>query len=162
MKHLSKIVFVVLAFFSFTCSAEQVKYLMTGQGLSQHVVIDYKDGGSYEVRMNGGSGSMSFDKSGSVTMTTIGNLIIKMFVEGPYFHNRLGQWRSVPVITSYGGTGFANMLFVGITPMGRMYREEFWLNGDLFDQSETIIDSNDRIIWSTSNGPGGILTLIRE
>jgi hypothetical protein len=140
--------------------AQQVVYsLKDGKGkpLGQ-MVFNYKSTG-YEATMNGEK--LAVEVSGNTAVATMGKLIITMSVDGGYYHNRVGFWRTMPVTTSFGDKGIAKMFYAGMTPNGRLYREELWLNGRLFNRSETVIDHNDQIVWSVANDSEGTLRLAR-
>ncbi len=128
-----------------------------GQHLGQ-MVFNYKPTG-YEATMNGEK--VAVEVYGNTAVATMGKLIITMSIDGTYYHNHVGFWRTRPVTTSFGDKGIAKMLYTGLTPLGREYREELWLNGRFFNRSETLIDHNDQIIWSVVTDSEGTLHLAR-
>lgn len=122
------------------------------------MIFHYKSNG-YEATMNGEK--LAVEVTGNTAVATMGKLIITMSVNGTYYHNRVGFWRTTPVTTSFGDKGIAKMFYAGMTPNGRLYREELWLNGRLFNRSETVIDHNDQIVWSVATDSEGTLRLAR-
>jgi hypothetical protein len=143
-----------------TAFAQQVVYSLkdgSGQPLGR-MVFHYKPNG-YEATMNGEK--LSVEVSGNTATATIGKLIITMPVDGSYYHNRVGLWRTTPVTTTFGDRGVAKMFYAGMVPNGRLYREELWMNGRLFYRSETVVDHNDQIVWSVATDAQGTLWLTR-
>lgn len=161
MKKLFGQVALVLSLLCFgNAFAEQVVYSLkdgNNQPLGQ-MVFNYKLGG-YEATMKGER--LAMEVSGVTATVTMGKLVITMPIDGSYYHNRVGQWRTTPVTTSFGDRGIAKMFYAGMVPNGRLYREELWLNGRLFNRSETVIDHNDQIIWSVATDSQGTLRLSR-
>lgn len=150
--------------FSLLCSgnafAQQVDYFLKdgkGKSLGQ-MVFNYNPNG-YEATMNGQRLAMELTKNTAIA--TMGKLIITVSIDGIYWHKRVGEWRSTAVTTSFGDKGIAKMFYVGMTPKGRHYREELWLNDHLFNRSETVIDHNDQIVWSVATNQEGTLRLTR-
>ena len=141
--------------------AQQVLYSLKDgneQPIGQ-MSINYKPSG-YEATMSGKK--LAVEVTGNTAVATMGKLVITIPVDGDgYYHKRVGQLRARPVTTSFGGSGSARMLYVGLTPEGRFYREEFWLNGKLFNWSNTVVDHNDQIVWSVMSDSQGTLRLTR-
>lgn len=140
--------------------AQQVAYSLKdamGQPLGQ-MIFNYKSTG-YEATMNGEK--LAVEVTGNTAVATMGKLIITMPIDGSYYHNRVGFWRTTPVTTSFGDKGVAKMFYAGMTPNGRLYREELWLNGRMYYQSETVVDHNDQIVWSVATDSEGTLQLAR-
>ena len=161
MKKLFGQIALVLSLLCFgNAFAQQVAYSLkdgNGQPLGQ-MIFNYKSTG-YEATMNGEK--VAVEVTGNTAVATMGKLIITMSVDGSYYHNRVGFWRNTPVITSFGDKGVAKMFYAGMTPNGRLYREELWLNGRLFNRSEAVIDHNDQIVWSVATDSEGTLQLAR-
>lgn len=161
MKKLFRKILIVLSLLCFgNAFAQQVVYSLqagNGQHLGQ-MVFNYKSTG-YEARMNGEK--LSFEVNSNTAITTMGKLVIVTQVDGSYYHNHVGYSYVRPVTTSFGDSGFAKMFYAGLTPNGRLYREELWLNGRLFSQSETVIDHNDQIVWSVGTDADGTLRITR-
>lgn len=161
MKKLFGQIALVLSLLCFgNAFAQQVVYSLkdgNGQQLGR-MIFNYKSNG-YEVTMNGGKAALEInDNKATITM---GKLILTMRIDGNYYHNRVNEWRITPVITSFGDRGFAKMFYAGMTPNGRLYREELWLNDQLFNRSETVVDHNDQIVWSVGTDSEGTLRLTR-
>jgi len=122
------------------------------------MVFNYKPNG-YEATMNGNMAT--FEITNNLAVITMQKLVIMMPFDGDYWHNRVGQWRTVPITTSFGDKGVAKMFYAGLTPRGRLYREEMWLNGRIFIHGDTVIDHNDQIVWSICTDSEGTLRLTR-
>lgn len=160
MKKLFAQIAIVVSFLCFSNAfAQQVEYTIdeNGQYLGQ-LVINYKPTG-YEV--GEGKDKLSVEFTNGQATVTIGKLNFTMPIDGNYYHNRVGQWRTTPVITSFGDVGVTKMFYAGLTPYGRLYREELWLNGQIFNRSETVIDHNDQIVWSVATSSKRSLRLAR-
>ena len=160
MKLFTKIAITLLLFYTGSTFAEQVSYLMSDESNRPlgRIAINYKSNG-YEATMNGER--LAVEVTGNTAIATMGKLIITMPIDGTYWHNRVGAWRTVPVTTSFGDKGVAKMFYGGMTANGRLYREELWLNGRLFNRSETVVDHNDQIVWSVATDSEGTLRLTR-
>ena len=141
--------------------AQQVTYSLKDgnrQPLGQ-MTINYTPSG-YEATMKGEK--LAVEVTGTKAVATMGKLVITIPVDSDgWYHKRVGQLRARPVSTSFGDSGSARMFYVGLTPEGRLYREELWLNGKLFNRSETVIDHNDQIVWSVMSDSQGTLRLTR-
>lgn len=140
--------------------AQQVVYSLrdgSGQYLGK-MVVNYKPNG-YEATMN--SEKVAVEVTGNIAIATMGKLIITMQIDGNYYHDRVGQWRLSRVTTSFGDKGVARMFYAGLTPRGRLYYEEVWLNGYFFNKSETVINHNDQIVWSIMTDSEGTLRIDR-
>lgn len=161
MKRLFGQIALVLSLLCFgNAFAQQVTYSLkdgNGQLLGQ-MVFNYKPNG-YEATMNGEK--IAVEVSSSTAIAKMGKLVITTSIDGSYYHNRVGQWRTTPVTTSFGDSGYARMFYAGMVPNGRLYREELWLNGRLFSRSETVIDHNDQIVWSVATDSQGTRRLAR-
>lgn len=161
MKKLIHIALVLSLLCFGTAFAQQVMYSLkdgSGQQLGQ-MAFNYKSNG-YEATMNGEK--LALEVRGNTATATMGKLIITMALDGSYYHNRVGYQRTTTVATSFGDTGYAKMVYVGMVPNGRLYREELWLNGQQFNRSETVIDHNDQIVWSVVSDSQGMLRLVRR
>ena len=161
-KFFTKIAFVLLMMSCFgSAVAQQVVYRLSDgsdQQLGQ-IVFNYTSAGGYKATMNGEH--FTVEITGKNVTATLGKLVITMLIDGPYWHSHVGMWRNTPVTTSFGDKGIARMFYSGMTTRGRLYHEELWLNGQLFNRSETIIDYNNQIVWSVTNDQEGILQLTR-
>jgi hypothetical protein len=160
-KLLAKIA-IVLSLLCFGNSFAQVVAYSLKDGDNRplgQMTINYKQNG-YEATMS--DQKLALETTGSTTTVTMGKLIITMSVDGSYYHNRVGFWRTTPVTTSFGDKGSARMYYAGMRPGGRLYLEELWLNGKIFSRSETLIDHNDQIVWSVATDSVGTLRLDRQ
>jgi hypothetical protein len=157
-----QITFVLSLLYFGNAFAQQVVYSLkdgSGQYLGQ-MIINYKSNG-YEAMAVGSNRKVIVEDIGNTTIVTMGKLIITMQIDGSYYHNRIGQWRLTQVTTSFGDKGVVRMFYTGLTPRGRLYYEELWLNGRPFNRSETVIDHNDQIVWSIATDSEGTLRIDR-
>lgn len=142
--------------------AEPVTYLVSdGNGRPLvFAVINYKSNG-FEATIEGQK--LSVEVSANKVVMTMGKIIMTASIDsGGYYHNRVGAWRRTDVTTSTGDKGFARMFYAGMTPSGRLYREELWLNGSRLNRSETVIDHNDQIVWSVMTDAEGTMQLTKK
>lgn len=116
----------------------------------------------YVAELNGQP--MSLEVVGDVATVKMGELAITIHgaIDG-YWHTKVDIWVDRPVTTSFGDRGIARMYYSGMVPGGgRKYWEELWLNGRLFAKSITVIDRDDRIIWSRQTDQEGTLFFSRK
>ncbi len=143
----------ILAIFVMVCSmnsafAQLISYTMkdrNGNDLGFMQIIYHQNG--YEAKINGTKAS--FLRFGDKSIASFDGLQITIWDGGNYWHNRTGITRRSSVTTSSGEVGFHEMLYVGMTKRGRLYQEDLWLEGKLFSRSQTVIDQNDHLVWST-------------
>lgn len=123
------------------------------------MVFNYHQKG-YVATMSGET--LSLEVADNIATVKMGKLTITIREVGvDYWHKMVNVWIDRPVTTSFGDKGVAKMLYAGMRPEGRLYHEELWLNGRRFNQSATVVDHKDQIVWSRATDHKGTLLLSR-
>lgn len=171
MKFIAKIILVLAIIFSGFAQAQSVDYEVVDAAGKKMGIATFVYSGDENVKAyRNGELVASFtvrhiNEKQSVTIIVDEERTIYIHLaDNKYWHDRVGQQRNSIISTSRGETGIHQLYYHGWVSeihrgkviTGRKYRSEIYLNGRLFGSGISIIDKNNRPLWSEGVDQDGL------
>lgn len=132
--------------------AEEIIFTITSNTSDEQeeMVVVYSSNG-YQGKIN--DQNISMETTENLTTLTFGKTVVTIIAKGGYWHTNLGVQKSYPVITSSGSIGFHKLTYLGKNNKNyKIYHEEVWLEGFLRFTVQSLLDAENKLLWSITLG----------
>ena len=150
------LIIVLSILFSQSTLAELVEYSVRNEDtqVTNRLTFSYSNNGYKNL---GEKLKFAFNKKDDTVIVLLDEFLVAVETgEAPYWHKDLRTWQPFPFITSDSVRGWVWVYYAGTTKeRGHSYREEYWSNGSLVMQTETVIGETGTLLRSAVTNRAG-------